>query len=73
MHNEPTTPRRETTRDLRKELIAAIANRFGSPRAEAMETEIAVAAETLARIAAVPLGPDAREPDYIGPISEAMP
>ena len=73
MLNERTTPRREATRDLRKELSMAIANRFGSPRSEAMETEIAVAAETLARIVAVPLGPDAREPDYIGPIREATP
>jgi len=73
MLNEPVNQRPESARDLRNELTEAITRRFGAPRAAVLEAEIAVAAQTLARIVAVSLAPDAHEPDYIGPTSEATP
>lgn len=69
MTNEKA-PRSQAARDLRNELTAAVRQRFGAARAAVMETEIAVAAETLAEVAAVSMPAAAHEPDYIGSLSE---
>lgn len=73
MTNAPAPGGSETARDLRVELTEAVTRRFGGPRAAALEAEIAGAAETLARVAAVSFAPDAHEPDYIGSANEAKP